>query len=57
MLMSAYAQHDLAGYYIGVNGVYSNPANIANSRYRWDVNLLGIGAGVGNNQAQLKKEI
>ncbi len=58
MLMNARAQQDLAGYrtgnYTGVNGVFSNPANIANSRYRWDVNLLGINASVGNNQAQFK---
>lgn len=58
MLMNARAQQDLAGYrtgnYNGVNGVFSNPANIANNRYRWDVNLLGINASVGNNQAQFK---
>lgn len=58
MLTNAYAQQDLAGYrtgnYTGVNGVFSNPANIANSRYRWDVNLLGVNASVGNNQAQFK---
>ena len=29
-----------AGNYTGVNGVFFNPANIADSRYRFDVNLF-----------------
>jgi hypothetical protein len=56
--MSARAQQDLAGFrtgnYTGVNGVFSNPANIAGSKYRWDVNLLGVNASVGNNKADFK---
>ncbi|MGG9972457.1 DUF5723 family protein [Ferruginibacter sp. SUN002] len=40
-----------SGNYTGVNGVFFNPANIADSRYRWDFNLIGIHAGVGNNNA------
>lgn len=39
------------GNYTGVNGVFSNPANIADSRYRWDFNLFSINTGLGNNQA------
>lgn len=39
------------GNYTGVNGVFANPANIADSRYRWDVNLFSIGMLVGNNNA------
>lgn len=39
------------GNYTGVNGVFSNPANIADSRYRWDFNLFSLNTGVGNNQA------
>lgn len=35
--------------YTGVNGVFFNPANIADSRYRWDVNLVGVNALFGNN--------
>jgi hypothetical protein len=35
-----------SGNYTGVNGVFFNPANIADSRYRWDVNLFGINAGL-----------
>ena len=42
-----------SGNYIGVNGVFFNPANIADSRYRWDVNLFGMNAYVGNSNAQL----
>ncbi|RFS24555.1 hypothetical protein DVR12_04950 [Chitinophaga silvatica] len=55
--MYVHAQ-DLAGFrtsnYAGVNSVYFNPANIANSPYRFDVNILGINAGVGNNQIKFK---
>ncbi|MEJ0102432.1 MAG: hypothetical protein WDO19_07735 [Bacteroidota bacterium] len=40
-----------SGNYTGVNGVFFNPANIADSRYRWDVNLLGAHAGISNNNA------
>ncbi len=40
-----------AGNYTGVNGVFFNPANIADSRYRWDFNLFSLNTGVGNNQA------
>lgn len=38
-----------SGNYTGVNGAFFNPANIADSRYKWNVNLLGINAGIGNN--------
>lgn len=55
LLASARAQDQYAGYrtgnYTGVNGVFFNPANAADSRYRWDVNLFGINAGFGNNTA------
>ncbi|CAL1516592.1 DUF5723 family protein [Chitinophaga sp. MM2321] len=51
--LSLYAQ-DFAGFrtsnYAGVNSVFSNPANIADSRYRWDVNLVSLNVGVSNNQ-------
>ncbi|MGC4035658.1 MAG: DUF5723 family protein [Chitinophagaceae bacterium] len=43
-----------SGNYNGVNGAFFNPANIADSRYHWDVNLFGIHAGVGNNNATFK---
>ena len=56
--ISATAQHQFLGYrsgnYTGVNGVFFNPANIVDSRYRWDVNLIGINAGIGNNNATFK---
>src|SRR5690606_41558948 len=39
------------GTYSGVNGVFANPANVVDSRYKWDVNLLGFNIGVGNDQA------
>ncbi|HEY1112751.1 MAG TPA: DUF5723 family protein [Chitinophagaceae bacterium] len=46
---------DFAGYragnYTGVNGVFFNPASIADSRYRWDFNLFSVSTSVGNNQA------
>ena len=40
-----------AGNYTGVNGVFFNPAHIADSRYRWDFNLFSVSTSVGNNQA------
>lgn len=40
-----------AGNYTGVNGVFFNPAHIADSRYRWDFNLFSVSTLVGNNQA------
>ncbi len=46
---------DFSGYrsgrYTGVNGVFFNPANIAGSGYKFDVNLFSISAGVSNDQA------
>lgn len=46
---------DLPGFrtsnYSGVTGIFSNPANAAQNNYKWDVNLFGIGVGVGNNNA------
>ena len=37
--------------YGGANGVFFNPASIADSRYKWDLNLISISTNVGNNQA------
>ena len=57
MLVISYslAAQDFPGYragnYTGVNGVFFNPANIADSRYRWDFNLFSLSTSVGNNQA------
>jgi hypothetical protein len=39
-----------SGNYTGVNGVFTNPANIADNRYRWNVNLFSLNANVGNSQ-------
>ncbi|MEO8770074.1 MAG: DUF5723 family protein [Ferruginibacter sp.] len=39
--------------YNGVNGVIFNPANIADSRYKWSVNLVAGNVFVGNNQSRL----
>lgn len=41
------------GNYTGVNGVFYNPANIADSKYSLDVNLFSISAFAGNDQASL----
>lgn len=40
--------------YAGVNGVFTNPANAADSRYRWDFNLLSFNGNAGNNNASYK---
>lgn len=55
--LAGFAQ-DYTGYrtgnYTGVNSVFFNPANIADSRYRWDVNLISVNALGGNNQASFR---
>ncbi len=43
-----------SGNYNGVNGVFFNPASIADSRYRWDVNIFSLNTSVGNNQTSFK---
>ena len=40
-----------AGNYTGVNGVFFNPASIADSRYRFDFNLVSVSTMVANNKA------
>ncbi len=51
--MQSNAQQQYAGYRssdrMGVNGVFFNPAYIAGNRFKWDVNVFSINAGVGNN--------
>lgn len=42
------------GNFTGVNGVFFNPANIADSRYRFDINLFSVSTFVGNDQAAFK---
>ncbi len=42
------------GNYTGVNGVFFNPASIADSRYRWDVNLFSANGFVGNDRGSFK---
>lgn len=58
LLFSTVRAQDYAGYRTGnntgVNGVFFNPANIADSRYRWDFTLFGVSAGIGNNKASFK---
>jgi len=39
--------------YNGVNGVFFNPANIADNRFKWSVNLVSVNAFVGNDQNKL----
>jgi outer membrane protein OmpA-like peptidoglycan-associated protein len=40
--------------YSGVNGVVFNPANIADNRFKWDVNIFAINGFIGTNQSGLK---
>src|SRR5687768_9407583 len=42
------------GNYTGVNGVVFNPANIADNRFKWDVNVFAINGFVGTNQSGLR---
>src|SRR5450432_91530 len=41
------------GNYTGVNGLFFNPANIANNRYKWDINIFAINGFVGTDQGGL----
>lgn len=49
MLSAQSYQGLLTDNYSGVHGVLSNPANIADSRLKLDVNLIGASAFFGNN--------
>ena len=40
--------------YTGVNGVFFNPANIADNRYKWDVNIFAISGFVGTSHSGLR---
>ncbi|MBS1663495.1 MAG: hypothetical protein JST68_20805, partial [Bacteroidetes bacterium] len=40
--------------YTGVNGVFFNPANIADSRYKWDINIIAVNGFVGTSQSGLR---
>lgn len=40
--------------YTGVNGVFFNPANIADNRFKWDVNVFAIDGFVGTNHGGLR---
>lgn len=40
--------------YTGVNGVFFNPANIADNRFAWDVNIFAINGFVGTSNSGLR---
>ncbi|TAG86828.1 MAG: OmpA family protein [Bacteroidetes bacterium] len=42
--------------YAGVNGVYFNPASIADSRHSFHINFVSLGADVSNNYYRLNKK-
>ena len=42
------------GNYTGVNGAFYNPANIADSRHKWQFNLVSFHTLVGNDNAAFK---
>ena len=42
------------GNYTGVNGVFFNPANIADNRFKWDINLAAINGFAGTDQGGIK---
>src|SRR3954468_11785736 len=42
------------GNYTGVNGVFFNPANIADNRFKWNINLVAVNGFVGTDQGGLK---
>src|ERR1700760_1895780 len=40
--------------YTGVNGVFFNPAYIADNRFKWDVNIFAINGFVGTSSRGLR---
>ncbi|HEY2648918.1 MAG TPA: DUF5723 family protein, partial [Puia sp.] len=42
------------GNYTGVNGAFFNPANIADNRFKWDINLAAINGFAGADQGGIK---
>lgn len=60
LLFLQYAQaQSFAGYhnshYAGIYGVLTNPASAAGSRYKWDVNIVGVDVRAGNTYARIPK--
>ena len=60
LLFLQYAQaQSFAGYhtshYAGIYGVLTNPASAAGSRYKWDVNIIGVDVKAGNTYASIPK--
>lgn len=55
MSFSVGISQTLPGYstsnYSGVNGVFSNPANVVGSKYKWNVNLFSLNGGLANDNA------
>src|ERR1700730_17304345 len=42
------------GNYTGVNGAFFNPANIADNRFQWDINLIAINGFAAADQGGIK---
>jgi len=42
------------GNYTGVNGAFFNPANIADNRFQWNINLAAINGFAGTDQGGIK---
>lgn len=40
--------------YTGVNGVFFNPANIADNRFKWDVSIFGVNGFIGTSNSGLR---
>jgi outer membrane protein OmpA-like peptidoglycan-associated protein len=57
---AAFRAQDFMGYsmsnYAGITGVFLNPASIADSRYRFDMELVGLDFNFSNNYLGIKKE-
>lgn len=54
---SVYAQENIgmaSGNYAGITGVWFNPASIADSRYKFDVNIIGVNSYFNNNYLLVK---
>lgn len=53
MNMGGYAN----SHYAGIYGVPSNPAMAAGTHFKWDINVAGINAAIGNTYARFPKSL
>lgn len=57
---AAQAQNNIGmatGNYAGISSVWLNPANIVDSRYKFDINIIGLNSYYNNNHLLVKNSV